>query len=345
MAKIVRYDGNLKAFASEQQTNERTVFGENTITDILTLQITPDYLRGFGIVGPSEYPTLQDFNAAMFTATQLMAYIHQMGIAEFNFLQEYHLTSVVTYAGEIYLSRANTNVNRQPDTNPAWWISMSDLTISKTPGRIIGVQTFGSGGVYTPTPGTKSIIVEGCGGGGGGGGAGATAAGVVSIGGGGASGGYFRTRLTSGFSGATVTIGSGGPGGINANPGGNGTATQFGNIFAAGGGGASFINPTSTYPTQAVGGNPGAFNNTGNILNGIGSAGLTAVASSNGNGVSGGGGASFFSQGGARVIGNSNGMPGYAGSGGSGAISQGSPTLAYNGGPGGNGFLIVTEFS
>ncbi|EPK0247844.1 phage tail protein, partial [Serratia marcescens] len=38
-------------------------------------------------------------------------------------------------------------------------------------GRLLNVKTFTTSGTYTPTPGTKSIIVEGVGGGGGAGGA------------------------------------------------------------------------------------------------------------------------------------------------------------------------------
>ena len=89
MNKIDRFNGNVKAFASEYQGTERTTFGTTVESDELTQQQTSSYLRGWGIVGSSEDPSLEDFNAAMFTATQYIAYLHQMGVPEWNALQEY----------------------------------------------------------------------------------------------------------------------------------------------------------------------------------------------------------------------------------------------------------------
>lgn len=121
MAKIDRFDGNLKAFASEQQTNERTLFGELVIADDLTSQITPAFLRGWGIVGPSDQPTLQDFNAVGYTLGQLLAYLHQMGIAEYNAQQEYYLGSVTQAGGVIYQSLVNGNTGNTPSASPGQW--------------------------------------------------------------------------------------------------------------------------------------------------------------------------------------------------------------------------------
>lgn len=121
MAKIVRYDGNLKAFASEQLTNERTLFGQVTIANDLTSQITAQFLRGWGNVGPSDQPSLQDFNAAMYTHGQLLAYLHQMGVPEYNLAQEYYLNSFTNYSGVIYVSLANSNVGNTPDSSPLSW--------------------------------------------------------------------------------------------------------------------------------------------------------------------------------------------------------------------------------
>lgn len=121
MPKIDRYNGNLKAFASEQQTNERTLFGQTAIANDLTSQVTAQFLRGWGIVGPSDQPSLQDFNAAMYTNGQLLAYLHQMGVAEYNATQEYYLGSVTQVGGVIYISLQNANTGRAPASNPAWW--------------------------------------------------------------------------------------------------------------------------------------------------------------------------------------------------------------------------------
>lgn len=121
MAKIVRYDGNLKAFASEQLTNERTLFGQVAIADDLTSQVTAQFLRGWGIVGPSDQPSLQDFNAAMYTNGQLLAYLHQMGVAEYNAAQEYFVGSLTQTGGVLYISLVNANVGNTPSTSPAQW--------------------------------------------------------------------------------------------------------------------------------------------------------------------------------------------------------------------------------
>jgi hypothetical protein len=67
MSKIVRYDGDVKAFAADALTNERTVFGGTSTAADLTSQLTSQYLRGWGTVGANEKPTLQDFNAVGYT--------------------------------------------------------------------------------------------------------------------------------------------------------------------------------------------------------------------------------------------------------------------------------------
>ncbi|MEH0701622.1 carbohydrate-binding protein, partial [Citrobacter portucalensis] len=114
MSKIERYQGNVRAFASDAQGMERTVFGETNQADDLTSQITASFLRGWGVVGASEHPSLEDFNAAMYAMSQFIAYQHQMGIAEWHAQQEYHLGSICTHNGESYQSLQNANVGSPP---------------------------------------------------------------------------------------------------------------------------------------------------------------------------------------------------------------------------------------
>lgn len=121
MAKIVRFSGNLQAFASAALGTERTLFGEVTQANDLTSQFTADYLRGWAIVGPSDQPTLEDFNALGYTNGQLSAYLHQIGIAEYDNGQEYHLGSLANVAGVVYSSLINTNVGNPPASSPAQW--------------------------------------------------------------------------------------------------------------------------------------------------------------------------------------------------------------------------------
>ncbi|MGS3511200.1 gp53-like domain-containing protein [Citrobacter freundii complex sp. CFNIH9] len=114
MSKIARYQGNVRAFASNAQGMERTVFGGTNQADDLTSQITASFLRGWGIVGASEHPSLEDFNAAMYAMSQFIAYQHQMGVPEWHAQQEYHIGSICTHNGESYQSLQDANVGSPP---------------------------------------------------------------------------------------------------------------------------------------------------------------------------------------------------------------------------------------
>lgn len=124
MAKITRYNGDLKAFGSNAQGTERTVFGDTSQSDDLSANVNTDFQRGWRAAAPgvNDVPTIQDFNGAMFTHGQLLSYLHQMGVAEWNSSQEYYAGSVCTRSGKIYVSRS-TNTNKDPDVTPADWSS------------------------------------------------------------------------------------------------------------------------------------------------------------------------------------------------------------------------------
>lgn len=114
MSKIERFQGDVKAFASNAQGLERTVFGGTTQANDLTSQVTAAFLRGWGIVGPSEHPSLEDFNAAMFAMSQFIAYQHQIGTPEWHTEQEYYTGSVCTHGGVSYQSLIDDNVGNEP---------------------------------------------------------------------------------------------------------------------------------------------------------------------------------------------------------------------------------------
>ncbi|WP_261369134.1 phage tail protein [Yersinia mollaretii] len=122
MSKIERYTGNLQAFGSAAQGAERTLFGETSQANDLTSQVTSSFLRGWGIVGPSENPSMEDFNAAMYTMSQFIAYQHQMGIPEWDALQEYYSGSICVRNGEAYLSLVDSNIGSAPPS--AKWTSV-----------------------------------------------------------------------------------------------------------------------------------------------------------------------------------------------------------------------------
>jgi len=125
MSKVTRFNGNLAAFASNAQGLERTIFGQETQSNELTAQQTAEFLRGWGLVGASDRPSIQDFNAAFYTLSQLLVYLHQMGVAEWNAQQEYFNGSHATDNGDLYRS-TTTNTNTRPSTNLGAWVRITD---------------------------------------------------------------------------------------------------------------------------------------------------------------------------------------------------------------------------
>lgn len=90
MSKITRYSGNVVPFANNAQAGELFDFGsesdQNTDLDSL---VNASYLRGWGIIGASDFPPLEWFNSQAFTSGQFISYLHQMGVPEWNATQEY----------------------------------------------------------------------------------------------------------------------------------------------------------------------------------------------------------------------------------------------------------------
>ena len=122
MAKIDRYNGNVRAFAADSLGTERTVFGATTQSDTLDGNITLDLLRGWGIVGVNENPTKQDFNGLAFTLGQLIAYLHQRGVPEWNALQEFHSNSITQFGGAIYFCNTDDHVSAtDPSSDTTNW--------------------------------------------------------------------------------------------------------------------------------------------------------------------------------------------------------------------------------
>ncbi|WP_146126335.1 hypothetical protein [Burkholderia multivorans] len=219
-------------------------------------------------------------------------------------------------------------------------------TLTGFTGRLLNVQRFTSSGTYTPTTGTASIIVEVLGGGGGGGGAGATAAGQVAPAAGGASGSYSVSRITSGFSGATVTVGSAGAGGAaGANAGSAGGTSSFGAFVTAPGGSGGQPGTAIAPPIAYWSANGAAQASGGTLINSQGQPGTFGIAMSTGDTLSGSGGPSVFGGGGNGITTTgAGGAAMTAGAGGGGACST-NGGAAQAGGSGGAGVVIVYEYS
>ena len=224
--------------------------------------------------------------------------------------------------------------------NGAQWV--------QTPASGMQVLTtvFNASGPYMPSPGLVSLTVECIGGGGGGGAVEASLPVLWIVGGaGGGSGGYSRKTLPASLvlGGVVVTVGQGGA--SNA----NGTVTSFGALCVANGGfGANVDQPEFAGVAAGAGGVPGigdfacagATGDNGFIV-------VLAAAQSN-NGACAKGGQVF----GGNLTGEvgphaaTNGPDGYAnsGAGGGGAAVNQLVAAQFNGGTGGSGVCIVTEY-
>jgi hypothetical protein len=198
-------------------------------------------------------------------------------------------------------------------------------------GRLLNVQYFLTSGVYTytPTPGTKFIIVELMGGGGASGAIQETTSDETSAGGGGGTGAYARKRITSGFIGAPVVVGAAGAGIANAAGGNGGTSSVGSFVSANGGSGGGIAGPTgssSTYfASQGLGGAEG-------ISGDFSSAGIAGFPAQV---IAGSGIPLSLTQ---SVLGGSFGFGGSP-------ISAPPSTAGRPGNPGGGGAVIVHEYS
>lgn len=228
------------------------------------------------------------------------------------------------------LTVAGTTPNGNVDTGTS--SQYYDALLLAVPGRLIGPRVFTSSGTYTPTPGTKSIIVEAIGGGGASGNLTATGATENAISAAGSNGAYAKARYTSGFASVAVTIGAGGTvlGGGGGNGGDAGT-TSFGSLLICPGGKGSRAGTAKTPPFNEGAAQPSAVPTGSGILissKGPYSTWPTVVALGNG---------SNFA--------NSISSPlGSYGLGGDGVVSNVS-TAAQNGNAGASGCVIVWEYA
>lgn len=108
---LARFNGNVVPFANDATSTNRTVFGGNAQSDALDDNLNADFKKGWEIVGLNDNPTREDFNAMGYTLGALTSYLYQMGIAEYNVLQEYKLNGLcIGTGGAIYQSLVDANI-------------------------------------------------------------------------------------------------------------------------------------------------------------------------------------------------------------------------------------------
>ena len=116
MTEITRYTGNLEAFAKNATGTNRTVFDDAAQSDTLDDNINTASLIGWENVGVNDAPTKQDFNAMAFTNGQLHAYLHQVGVPEWDSAQEFYANKSFTNEAGILYRALTANTNKQPSS-------------------------------------------------------------------------------------------------------------------------------------------------------------------------------------------------------------------------------------
>lgn len=224
---------------------------------------------------------------------------------------------------------------------------LNELGLGDGTGRLLATRMIATSGAYTPTIGTKYIVVEVIGGGGGGGGAPVTGANQTASGGGGGGGGYARKTFTSGFSGMPIVIGAGGlgatGGSASGDPGGN---TSFMGLTASGGLGGGPGNAVTVGALNGQGGAGGAGSNGDvNASGNAGSGGVMYNTTYCSSGAGGGNKIYPFDFGAGRIT-NNNGIAAQAyGCGGSGGNNGGNQSGTKLGGNGTSGIVIISEYA
>jgi hypothetical protein len=206
-------------------------------------------------------------------------------------------------------------------------IQSDDIASGAVDSGLASVQTFTSSGTWTRTSGVTKVIVEVQGAGGGAG----SGDNYPSQGGGG--GGYVKKFINvSSISSATITVGAGGAGGVNANGADGGDSSWVdGTNTLTGGGGVGGIWTNNAYATFYIDNRGSATGGDFNIQGGCGEVDN--------------GGSSSLGIGSYRLNANANAVDqatGYGSGGNRPANNVNSSN--YNGGPGKEGIVIVTEY-
>ena len=297
------------------------------------------------IAGGGSWPFGQDFNGLLKQITQWLQWMQAGGPIQWDStfsaaIGGYPNGAVVasaTTAGLWWRSAVDNNTTN-PDTGGAGWVNAYA-------GRLLNIQTITSTGTYAPTAGTNSIVMDLQAAGGAGGGSPATDGTHVAAAGGGGAGARAISRILSGFSGVTITLGAAGSG-SSGGDGGSASASTFGGLVSVPGGNGGTAGTATNATFGSGGGAATAAPSGGNIFQNSGGAGGWAQsAASAGICIGGSGAGSAYGDGGAQTGGTSAGLAanGY-GAGGGGAATNLSGT-AQVGGNGAPAICIIYEYS
>ena len=212
--KLPYFTGTDTASQTDLTSVGRDIIGKKTIADILT------YL---GLI-----EALKNKQPLSDTLTKLSTLGPQTDADQVLFFSGKNVPAVsaLTLAGRQFISKENV-----PDM-------LQYLTLGDGSGRLLGVQVFGTSGMYYKSPGVTKIIVEAVGGGGASGNLSATASNNCGISAAGSPGAYGKAFYYQDIpESVPVTIGAGGVGGAGpGGSGGDGGQTSFGSLLVCPGG-------------------------------------------------------------------------------------------------------------
>ena len=212
--KLPYFTGTDTASQTDLTSVGRDIIGKKTIADILT------YL---GLI-----EALKNKQPLSDTLTKLSTLGPQTDGDQVLFFSGENVPAVsaLTLAGRQFISKENV-----PDM-------LQYLTLGDGSGRLLGVQVFGTSGMYYKSPGVTKIIVEAVGGGGASGNLSATASNNCGISAAGSPGAYGKAFYYQDIpESVPVTIGAGGVGGAGpGGSGGDGGQTSFGSLLVCPGG-------------------------------------------------------------------------------------------------------------
>ncbi len=161
MARLTRYTQNI--FGTNSGFQQMGQFGSVTspvyTTNIATIQALAAWTTGwYAAVTGQNAAAIQDMNAVHYVLAYQLAYLMQVGVAEWDSGTTYFIGDIVQDGtGVLYVSNANTNLNNAITNNPSFW-QLQSLTATTAPvsvtvpsgySGVIGKTTVPSGVTYT----------------------------------------------------------------------------------------------------------------------------------------------------------------------------------------------------
>ena len=104
--QILRPKKNIKPFSADSIENERTIFGSTQFSNDLESNLSEEYELGWEYLEAENKtnPSMEDFNAVMFTNSLLTSYIFQQGVVEWSTNQSYFTNSIAKKGATLYKS-------------------------------------------------------------------------------------------------------------------------------------------------------------------------------------------------------------------------------------------------